>query len=403
MASMKSGRTWADIQESLSRVRQQYGLLPRAEWDDLIAMTSYEKAMSAKQKNKSLPRPFLPSLTSKSNWDLGNVGLDYADTKPQKQHERRRSSKYDPFFPKPILVRSTERVRGQPTAEHSSHRYFAENKHFARDFVDSFISEILVDEIVPDVLIEALTNSSQMPKKRKKTARNWKSEPKYNDNHGESGGSYSPTLLDELLIEILRDLSAHALRRMVRDFVDDHLIRTALHDCIDEILTSIIQTELSSMVDELNAETEQDRILNNLIQGVIDKEVKDAVISVLTECDEELSELHKNQITVTANKHVVDLFLLEHLLGMIGTYEPMMFGTDPMQSLLDSLVLEVLLREQVNNHQVQQDTLENYPAMLFHQDTVSKVALEVILSELHMILVEDMEDIYDYEREVELG
>ncbi|CAJ0954423.1 unnamed protein product, partial [Ranitomeya imitator] len=126
-------------------------------------------------------------------------------------------------------------------------------------------------------------------------------------------------------------------------------------------------------VDELNAETEQDRFLNNLIQGVIDKEVKDAVISVLTECDDELSELHKNQITVTANKHVVDLFLLEHLLGMIGTYEPMMFGTDPMQSLLDSLVLEVLLREQINNHQVQQDTFENYPAMLFHQDTVSKV------------------------------
>ncbi|XP_069597223.1 uncharacterized protein [Ranitomeya imitator] len=336
MASMKSGRTWADIQESLSRVRQQYGLLPRAEWDDLIAVTSYEKAMSAKQKNKSLPRPFLPSLTSKSTWDLGNVDLDYVDTKPQKQHEGRRSSKYDPFFPKSILVRSTECDRGKPTAEHSSHRYFAENKHFARDFVDSFISEILVDEIVPDVLIEALTNSSQMPKKRKKTARNWKSEPKYNDNRGGSDGSYSPTFLDELLIEILRDLSAHVLRRMVRDFVDDHLIRTALHDCIDEILTSIIQTELSSMVDELNAETEQDRFLNNLIQGVIDKEVKDAVISVLTECDDELSELHKNQITVTANKHVVDLFLLEHLLGMIGTYEPMMFGTDPMQSLLDS-------------------------------------------------------------------
>ncbi|XP_073441282.1 uncharacterized protein [Dendrobates tinctorius] len=373
MASMKSGRTWVDIQESLSRVRQQYGLLPRAEWDDLIAVTSYEKAMSAKQKNKSLPRLLLPSLTSKSNWDLGNVDLEYSDTKRQKQHEARRSYKYDPFLPKPILVKNTERDRGKPTAEHNSHQYFAENKHFAQDFVDSFISEILVDEILPDVLIESLTNSSQMPKKRKKTTRNWKSEHKYNDNHRGSGRSHSLTLLDELLIEILRDLSAHVLRRMVRDFVDDHLIRTALHDCIDEILTSIIQTELSSMVDELNAETEQDRFLNNLIQGVIDKEVKDSVISVLTECDDELSELHKNQITVTANKHVVDLFLLEHLLGMIGTYEPMMFGTDPMQSLLDSLVLDVLLREQVNIHQVQQDTFENYPAMLFHQDTVSKV------------------------------
>ncbi|KAM4016324.1 uncharacterized protein ACNLHF_002693 [Anomaloglossus baeobatrachus] len=405
MASIKPGRTWAEIQESLSRVRQQYGLLPREEWDDLIAVTSYEKAMSAKQKNKSPPRPLLPSLTSKSNWDLGDMNLEYADTKRQRP-EGRRSAKYDPFSYKPILVRSTEPDRGKPPAEHNSHRYFTENKYFARDFVDSFISEILIDEIVPDVLIEALTNGSKIPKKRhygKKTTRNWKSEHKYNNDHKGSAGWHSLTLLDELLIEILRDLSAHVLRRMVRDFVDDHLTRTALHDCIDEILTSIIQAELSSMVDELNAETEQDRFLGNLIQGVIDKEVKDAVISVLTECDDELSELHKNQIAVTANKHVVDMFLLEHLLGMIGTYEPLMFGTDPMQSLLDSLVLDVLLREQVSIHQGQQDTFENYPAMLYHQDTVSKVALEVILSELHMILMEDMDDICEYEREVELG
>ncbi|XP_044134378.1 uncharacterized protein LOC122926925 [Bufo gargarizans] len=399
MTSIKSSRTWADIQESLSRVRQQYGLLPRAEWDDLIAMTSYEKAMSAKHKNKSLPRSFLPSLVTKSSRDLRNVNLEYADTKRHKQHEGRRA-KYDPFFHKPILVKNTEHDKMKPSLEYNAYRYFTENKHFSWDFVDSFVSEILTDEIVPDVLIEALTNNIQMPKKKhygKKTTQ-WKS-----DNYRRSSGSHSMSLLDELLIEILRDLSAHVLRRMVRDFVDDHLARSALHDCIDEILTSIIQTELSSMVDDLNTETEQDRYLDNLIQSVIDKEVKDTVISVLTECDDQLSELHKNQITVTANKHVVDLFLLEHLLDMIGAHESLMFGKDPMQCLLDSVMLDVLLREQVNIKQVQRNTFENYPAMHFHQNTVSKVALESILTELQMMLVEDMEDIFEYERDVEFG
>ncbi|KAG8569323.1 hypothetical protein GDO81_014368 [Engystomops pustulosus] len=243
MATIKSSRTWADIQESLSRVRQQYGLLPRAEWDDLIAMTSYEKAMSAKHKNKSLPRQYLPSLTSKSNWDLRRAEMEYADAKRHKQQEGRRSAKYDYFYPKPVLVKNTERMK--PTTEHTAYRYFTENKHFAGDFVDSFILENLTNEIVPDVLIEALTNNTQMPKKKHygKKARHWKS-----DNYRGSSGTYSMSLLDELLIEILRDLSAHVLRRMVRDFVDDHLVRAALHDCIDEILTSIIQTELSSMV-----------------------------------------------------------------------------------------------------------------------------------------------------------
>ncbi|KAG8569325.1 hypothetical protein GDO81_014369 [Engystomops pustulosus] len=97
------------------------------------------------------------------------------------------------------------------------------------------------------------------------------------------------------------------------------------------------------------------------------------------------------------------MFLLDHLLGMIGTHEPLMFGKDPMQCLLDSMMLDVLLREQVGIQQVQQNTLENYPAMIFHQNTVSKVALEVILTELHMILVEDMEDIFEYERDIEIG
>ncbi|XP_075694909.1 uncharacterized protein LOC142661406 [Rhinoderma darwinii] len=401
MASIKSSRTWADIQESLSRVRQQYGLLPRAEWDDLIAMTSYEKAMSAKHKNKSLPRPFLPSLISTSNWDRRNVNLEYADTKQHKPHEGRRSAKYDPFSYKPMLVKNKEYDKMKPTLEHNAFRYFTENKHFAWDFVDSFVSEILIDEIVPDVLIETLANNTQMPKKKyygKKTSRHWKS-----DHYRGSAGSHSTSLLDELLIEILRDLSAHVLRRMVRDFVDDHLVRAALHDCIDDILTSLIQTELSSMVDELNTEIEHDIMLDNLIQRVIDKEVKDIVISVLNESDDQLSQLHKNQIAVTANKHVVDMFLLEHLLGMIGTHEPLMFGKDPMECLLDSIMLDVLLREQVTIQQVQQNTFENYPAMLFHQNTVSKVALEVILTELHMILVEDMEDIFEYERDIELG
>ncbi|XP_056399474.1 uncharacterized protein LOC130294081 isoform X1 [Hyla sarda] len=398
MASIKSSRTWADIQESLSRVRQQYGLLPRAEWDDLIAVTSYEKAMSAKHKNRSLPRPFLPSLTSKSNWDLRKLDLEYVDTKRRKQHEGRRSAKYDSSYHKPLLLKNNEHERTKPTLEHNAYRYITENKRFAQDFVDSLISEILMDEIIPDVLIEALT-STQMSKKKyngKKT-RHWKS-----DDYGRSAGSLSMSILDELLIEILRDLSAHVLRRMVRGFVDDHLVRAAVHDCVDEILTNIIQTELLSLVDELNTEREHDRLLDNLIQSVIDKEVKDAVFSVLTECDSQLSEFHKDQIIVTANKHVVDIFLLEHLLGMIGTHEPLVFGKDPMQCLLDSIMLDVLLREQVSIQQVQQNTLETYPAMLSHQNTVSKVALEVILTELHMILVEDMEDIFEYERDVEL-
>ncbi|XP_063799343.1 uncharacterized protein LOC134966492 isoform X3 [Pseudophryne corroboree] len=351
MASIKSGGTWADLQESLTRVRQQYGLLPRAGWDDLIAMTSYEKAVSAKHRNKTLPRPFLPSLQTKK------VIQPNTDLQLHKQHEGRKSAKYDPLFHKTMLTKKgRENTMVSLTTTLPLKKYYGKGQ-----------------------------------------TKEWKLE------YGGTLESISLCLLDELLFEILRDLSAPLLRRMIRDFINDHLLRTVLRDFIDEILTSIIREELSLLVEELNLETEHDRLQEYLIQSLINQEVEDTVIVVLNTCDNQLTELHKKQIILTANKHIVDMFIVEHLLGTIGKHEMLMFGKDSSQCLLDGKMLEVLLREQMDIQQKQQTTSENYPVRLFHQNTISKVALEVILTELNMMLVEDMEDILEYERDVELG
>ncbi|XP_063799341.1 uncharacterized protein LOC134966492 isoform X2 [Pseudophryne corroboree] len=360
-------------------------------------MTSYEKAVSAKHRNKTLPRPFLPSLQTKK------VIQPNTDLQLHKQHEGRKSAKYDPLFHKTMLTKKG-RENTMVSLMFGEYRYFTENEYFAWDFVDSFVSEALLEEILPDVLMEALTNNpsqtTTLPLKKyygKGQTKEWKLE------YGGTLESISLCLLDELLFEILRDLSAPLLRRMIRDFINDHLLRTVLRDFIDEILTSIIREELSLLVEELNLETEHDRLQEYLIQSLINQEVEDTVIVVLNTCDNQLTELHKKQIILTANKHIVDMFIVEHLLGTIGKHEMLMFGKDSSQCLLDGKMLEVLLREQMDIQQKQQTTSENYPVRLFHQNTISKVALEVILTELNMMLVEDMEDILEYERDVELG
>ncbi|KAM5132353.1 uncharacterized protein ACMZJ9_019151 [Mantella aurantiaca] len=405
MASSKTAGTWADLQESLIRVRQQYGLLPRAGWDDLIATVSYEKAISAKQRNKNLARPFLPSLTG----DISRLNVEYRNRDKQNpnpilhnQNEKKRISKHDLFPSKNVLQKNMEQEKIRPKIDQGLSRYVTENQHFAWDFVESLVYEILQDEILLDVVIEALTyNPSKiawtLTKKYygAKPSKSWLSEGLL--------ASISQIVLDELLNELLKELSKHVLKMKVQDFVGDHLMKTTLHDYMDEMLTSVIKSELSSLEEELNKENEYEKWLENLTQSVIDMEVRDIVTTVLTESDDHFSVLLKNQIVTTANKHIVDMFILDDLLGLIGTHELQMFEKDSSGCLLDSIIFDVLLKEYVIIEQVQNSTFENFPAKSFHQNMFNDVALDIILTELNMLLVEDMEDILEYEQDIELG
>ncbi|XP_040181317.1 uncharacterized protein LOC120915125 [Rana temporaria] len=406
MASSKTAGTLADLQESLTRVRQQYGLLPRAGWDDLIAMVSYEKAISAQQRNKNLARPFLPSLTD----DISRVNVEhrkgdknyYTIPTEHNQNDRKRIDKRDILLSKNVLQKNMEWEKTKPKTDQGLNKYFVENQHSAWDFVESLVSEILRDEILPDVVIEALTNN---PSKI-----SWMPTKKY---HGTelsksliSEGSltyFSQIFLDELINDLLKELCNHAHKMEVQDFVGDYLMESTLHDFFDELITSIIQTELSSLVEELNKETEYDKWLENFIQSITDMEVRNIVTTVLTESDDQFSALLKNQIVATANKHIVDMFILDDLLGLIGTHEPLMFEKDSSGCLMESIILDVLLKEYVTIQKVQQTTFQNCPAKHFHQDIFNELALDVILTELNILLVEDMEDIFEYEHDIELG
>ncbi|KAG8434496.1 hypothetical protein GDO86_012757 [Hymenochirus boettgeri] len=66
-------------------------------------------------------------------------------------------------------------------------------------------------------------------------------------------------------------------------------------------------------------------------------------------------------------------------------------------------MLDILLKQLVKIQQKQQETFENYSMRIFHQKTFSKMALEVMLAELSMMIDEDLEDIFEYEKLIELG
>ncbi|XP_072281943.1 uncharacterized protein [Pyxicephalus adspersus] len=338
--------------------------------------------------------------------DISTLNVEHrtGDTFPvlHNDNERKRNVKHEPLFGKSVLQTNMERKKAKPKIDPALNRYLIENQHFAWDIVESLVFEILRDEILPDVVIEALMNNpskiESMP-----TKKHYDTQPSKSRISEKLFTSFSQMFLDESLNEIMKELSNHVLKTELEDFVGDHLVKTTIHDFLDELLTSITQTELSSLVEELNEEIECDIWLSNLIQSVVDMEVKDIVNTVLTESDNQFSVLLKNQIMATANKHVVDMFILDDLLRIIGTNGPLMFEKDSSGFLLDSIILEVLLKEFVTIQQSQQTTFENYPAKSFHQNMINQVTLDVILTELNMLLVEDMEDIFEYEQDIEFG
>eukprot|EP00079_Xenopus_tropicalis_P037711 XP_017951482.1 PREDICTED: uncharacterized protein LOC100493805 isoform X2 [Xenopus tropicalis] len=346
MASSKTDGTWTALQESLTRVREQYGLLPRAEWDNLIAMTSYIN--SERQRNKSRVKPFLPSIQFKEESN------PYLENLVQKQQARREKNKED----KSVFCENV------PVMKRGQH-----------------------DKTKPKLV----------------HLKPWKSSAKELTRQINSKETLSVSLRDEVLVETLRDLSVDVIRSVIQEFVDDHLLKAALYDFMDELITEVTRKELSSVIEEVVEDSEFERFLEDIIHPVVDKEVKVTVTAVLSEYNEQISERQQNQITVSANKYLTDMFILHHLIGMIGTNKSVLFEKDSSSVLMDSFILDVLLRQHVTIHQEQQATFQNYPMRHFHQKAFSRVALEVLLSELTMEMDEDMEDILEYEKYIELG
>ncbi|XP_075460482.1 uncharacterized protein LOC142497068 isoform X2 [Ascaphus truei] len=334
MASSKTERTWADLQESFTRVRQQYGLIPRVEWGSLIARTSYENAVPAKQRNKYLSNPFLPSLTE----DTSNTSVN------RKENYKRNDSVFHENF---VMKKKGHREKTRSKSEHGSFKYFLENQTFAWNFVDSLISEILLDEIVPDVLIEALTHSStqNLLQPQKSYHKGWKrdknSETLLMANR-ETLQTFSRSLMDELLVEVLQDLSVLVIRSTVKDFVDDHLLTATVYNIMDEMLTSTIQTELPLVIEEVREEMQLEYVIRDVT---------------------------KKEVILSAKNNLIDTFLLEHLIEMIGENKPVMFGNDHSLRLLDSFVLDILLTQHLSIDEKQQATSENDPMSLPSKST----------------------------------
>ncbi|XP_078540088.1 uncharacterized protein LOC144825052 [Lissotriton helveticus] len=421
MASNKTNGTWADLQESLNRVRQRHGLPPRARWDYLTTRDVRLSAQLDKRRNskRALSSHFLPSLSDGTDKRSvhprrGNKAYFPLPDEGNSRKLKRRDS--DPaLYKNSFLQFNSYHGKTENEKERKAFSRFFENKEFALDFLDSFITEILQDDIVPDVLIEALTESftttkTPTPTPTQKTAQS----PVKIQLKAESPDillldpalieqQHFEAILDEVVIDLLRELSIDTIRTTLKDFVDSHLMKVATYEIIDEILLETIHAISPGIIQEACQEIEYEEILHTIVSDTTEEEVKSLVYSVIGECDVELLQQQQNQVAMYAGRQLIETFFMEHLIDMIGGHGPVLFGKDPAVTLLEGCLVDILLHQCLSIQKHQEATLENVPIAHFHEKIFEESALDVILTELSKMMDEDMEDFFEYERKMELG
>ncbi|XP_030076663.1 uncharacterized protein LOC115481563 [Microcaecilia unicolor] len=357
MASHRTARSWTDLQESLNRVHQQLGLIPGAGRNSLIMNNPHLSTHSAEEMRwRTHSSPFLPSL---------------ADA-PQVQREKKlvvhpvcgKDGRKETWR-KCGFVGHENNIRELPNQPmlHKSQKSYPLKFHHKRQMKNSLLD------------LQAPIYSLSLEQ-------------------------FSMSLLEDLLHEVLRQLSVNVLRNAMQELVDDHLARAAMYDITDEIVSEAVQSLLPVAIQETQWELEWEETLDAVISDVIEEEVMVVLDSALSEHNAELLKLRQKQVSASAGKYLIDLFLLEHLIKMHG---PALPWKDETSRCLDSWMLNILLRQYFHMHEQQRATVENPLLEDFHQRAFREVALDVILTELSKSLEEDMEDLLENEIQMEIG
>ncbi|XP_048471567.1 uncharacterized protein LOC109920457 isoform X2 [Rhincodon typus] len=190
MASYKTEKNWTDLQESLNRVRQQLGLIPRAEWGNLVPSDPPLRVHLTSQRDRRMVHS--PSNLPRLHTDLRRISHlmvpplftgkpnDNKETlRKQPLGQRKPSSVPDAatILSSDLPLENGSSMRQQEHKgnkkgsagtgghssgfqEHPTSSFIREGHSFAWNFVNSFILEMLQDELVPDILMEVLSDDA---------------------------------------------------------------------------------------------------------------------------------------------------------------------------------------------------------------------------------------------------
>ena len=321
----------------------------------------------------------------------------YIDTSHQGQDY------FDPFNPRtnPVLARYQYPFDGTSlTSDLLQDRrpdpssYFTNEPAFAHKYVDDFISGYLESELVPNVLIDAIS--------RDKRGKNLWS---MSDHEGRLYHRPDPLkeFLDDVVDELVMEEGILAVRESVNNLADEHLAKGATYDIVMELVTEEVYMFGPDIAREAIFENiMEDLILEEMIDPEIEPIVKEVAIETIKQFNNKARRQDIRELKRHSGHKTINAYCLDYLLSLIARKGMLWNQGEQVTLLFDSTLLNILLEQFQDVGQKRQDTSHNKPLRRMHEKATTDVAVGVLLGELRQTLEEDMADLDEYERGLEL-
>ncbi|XP_066563784.1 uncharacterized protein LOC136752263 isoform X2 [Amia ocellicauda] len=271
----------------------------------------------------------------------------------------------------------------------STARYFSQNGTFAWRFVESFVANVLRDELLPDLLIEVFSEDSAQESVVKLTDKDTvKTDRRF--------GVVPGRVYVELLHEVTGEVVSAVFQSSIREHVDAYLAQAAVRHCVDKIISETLAPLLPTLVQEVQVELAEDGVVEfDLLPEVLGEEARAVALSVLAEHDCHIAAQQLTHVCQSAGR-LVDVLLMGQLVELMAGQ-----GQRFREQEQAGWVLNILLHRLCSAQRLRDATLENWPMRVHHRRLFTDVVLDVLLSELTEAVGEDLEDLLEYEQLVE--
>ncbi|CAH1263475.1 Hypp2714 [Branchiostoma lanceolatum] len=317
--------------------------------------------------------------------------------------------------------------------------HFQSDRRFAQNYVDSLIGEMMEEELVPDILIEVLSEhgnqtaqepviySPRLPHGLTAAHEdlaagvtedflNSQLKPHLRDVILESNRelvdryfaekSFDPRPIrdvsEEIMEEVVQEGTEEAIKGAVSDMVGDTIYRGASYDWTMDLATDVIGEFMPDIVREAVFDVILEQMIDTeIVSEVVEEEAHSTSSQVLEKYDNAVQRRELREVASRANKRLLDGVFLHHLLNLFARDGQVMSREDLALKSLDGIVLDNLLQQYFVVRNSRQFTLDNWPTKRLHEKVVTDTAVDVVLTELGQQLDEDMEDLHEYEFQLE--
>ncbi|XP_052805906.1 uncharacterized protein LOC128235194 isoform X2 [Mya arenaria] len=310
------------------------------------------------------------------------------------------------------------RFRDQP--DRVLEYYMKDHPLFSENFVNWFVNRCL-DDIIPDVLMDALNEIGQGPGAVENLALRIRDDimgdelpgqmhdivratlNEMVDEHmlysqsGDPLESFLTRLLNDAVHEAAGDIVKETVREMARDYVDDKhfaiVYDDLLDDYLDEVGTSIVQDTMYEIMYE-------DFIRDEVIEAELEELLPEIAAEVLTHYDTKVMRRELKEVSSHAGDKLIESIMLDYIMQLVARQGKVWTESDHASKYMDDIVSTILLEKLFGTIVNRRKTINNKPIRKIHQKVVTDVALDVCLQQLTSSLDEDLLDVDEYERGV---